>query len=517
MSPRTKEYLRLFVIMAVVTALFQYFIGSRFFKEPQPIQEDHSGERVSIPQSLNYLMPLEKEIDFCDSEKILSSTNEKIDTPLATYIFSNQGATLESFVFKHYVGRTEHDLSTIMPAQSVVKEDRCFLVALGNKTPYYFNLITRQDQDDSVILHYHGECDQGFVSKKFTVYKNSFKIDVDLTLEPHNNQEMQARLLLTSPDLTTLNKTDVISLLVNRVNAASLERVTPTNALFDSAWVTPKLFGFEGRYFIHSFVSDLNNYAQRGYVKRWQENGIIAFLEGPKVKEKSTWKLSFYLGPKEVTALSAVDERLTQVLDYGWFDAIARVLLYILRFIAKFTYNYGLAIIVLTLLIRLIMAPFMSRGMTSIKKQQEISKKSKYIEQKYKHDPEKLRQERAELLKNHGMPGLTGCLPLLLQVPIFMALYRVLSVSLELYQSPFLWINDLSARDPYFILPVLAGLSMVLSTPMNDPKQLLMMVLIGLVFSAFMSYASAGILLYLFVTTFFSVVQNMLQKRMGRS
>jgi len=324
-------------------------------------------------------------------------------------------------------------------------------------------------------------------------------------------------LLLTSPDLTTLNKTDVISLLVNRVNAASLERVTPTNALFDSAWVTPKLFGFEGRYFIHSFVSDLNNYAQRGYVKRWQENGIIAFLEGPKVKEKSTWKLSFYLGPKEVTALSAVDERLTQVLDYGWFDAIARVLLYILRFIAKFTYNYGLAIIVLTLLIRLIMAPFMSRGMTSIKKQQEISKKSKYIEQKYKHDPEKLRQERAELLKNHGMPGLTGCLPLLLQVPIFMALYRVLSVSLELYQSPFLWINDLSARDPYFILPVLAGLSMVLSTPMNDPKQLLMMVLIGLVFSAFMSYASAGILLYLFVTTFFSVVQNMLQKRMGRS
>ena len=153
--------------------------------------------------------------------------------------------------------------------------------------------------------------------------------------------------------------------------------------------------------------------------------------------------------------------------------------------------------------------------MENLKKQQEFSKKLQYIQQKYKHDPETLNKERAELIRTHGIPSMSGCLPLLLLIPIGVALYRVLGTSIDLYQASFLWIPDLSTKDPYYILPILTGFSVFLSSPSSDPRQRISILVMALFIAALTSNVAAGLVLYIVVTTFFSVIQNWIQKKMG--
>jgi YidC/Oxa1 family membrane protein insertase len=145
----------------------------------------------------------------------------------------------------------------------------------------------------------------------------------------------------------------------------------------------------------------------------------------------------------------------------------------------------------------------------------------RYLQQKYKDQPETLALERAELIKKHGMPGLSGCLPLLLQLPIFIALSRVLSSAIELYNAPFIgWIHDLSAKDPYYILPLITALSMVIQSmlmPSNDPKQRISTLIMALVIGAVTANLAAGLSLYICMFTILGVVQTQLLKAFKRA
>ena len=222
--------------------------------------------------------------------------------------------------------------------------------------------------------------------------------------------------------------------------------------------------------------------------------------------------MSFYFGPKETSAIVPVDVRLEKTLDYGWFAPVSKFLLVVLNWLYKYLHNYGLAIIILTLLIKLLLLPFSIQGEKSMKQRAEAQKKLTYIQQRYKDDPQTLARERAEFMRKHGMPGLGGCLPILLQIPIFFALSRVLVNSLELYQAPMLWISDLSARDPYYILPVFVALSMLGQATTADPKQRLSMVAMAFVFGAFTASFSAGLALYIGMSTLLSVAQTRILK-----
>jgi YidC/Oxa1 family membrane protein insertase len=153
-----------------------------------------------------------------------------------------------------------------------------------------------------------------------------------------------------------------------------------------------------------------------------------------------------------------------------------------------------------------------------MKKMQGMQKKLAYIEQKYKHDPERLRKEKAELISKHGMPGLGGCLPLFAQLPIFFALSRVLTNSLELYKAPFLWVCDLSAPDPYYILPIVIALSMIFQgLSSGEGKQQFISLAMALVFGAFSARFSAGLCLYIIVGTLFFAIQTFLQEKMKKA
>ena len=215
----------------------------------------------------------------------------------------------------------------------------------------------------------------------------------------------------------------------------------------------------------------------------------------------------------------AVDQRLEQTLDYyGFLAPVARALLAMLKFLYSYFHNYGYAIIVLTALMKLVLLPVTLRSERGMKQRLEFQKKLQYVQQRYKNDPQTLAHERAELMRKHGFKDMAGCLPLLIQIPMFFALSRVLSSSIELYRAPFgFWIQDLSLRDPYYILPLLIALTMLVQAGFADKQQRVSILVMALIFGAFTTTLSAGLALYIFVSTLLSVVQTVAQKSMSKN
>jgi YidC/Oxa1 family membrane protein insertase len=277
-----------------------------------------------------------------------------------------------------------------------------------------------------------------------------------------------------------------------------------------------ELFGAQDRYFAHILFNDQNHFVQRGYYKVGTST-ISAIVQGPIVKKQSSWNLSFYVGPKEHTALSAVDPRLEVLMDYGWLGFICKPMLALMKWINNYVQNFGIAIIILTILIRLLMIPMTFRSSELQKKTEELQKKLVHIKQKYKNDPEAYAREQAELYKKYGLGSLgglsSGCLPLFVQGPVFFAMNRVLTSSIELYKVPFLWIPDLSAADPESIMPVFVALSMWVSTlAIPNAQQRLPMYIMAIVMGAFSIGFSSGLALYFTASGLCGVAQMYVQK-----
>ena len=232
------------------------------------------------------------------------------------------------------------------------------------------------------------------------------------------------------------------------------------------------------------------------------------------VKANDSLKLGAYIGPKEHKILSSMDERLNDVIEYGWFTFIAKPMFAFLNFLHNYIGNWGWAIVVLTLVIRIVLFPLTYKGMLSMNKLKELAPKVKEIQTKYKDDKQKMQVHMMELYKKHGANPMGGCLPILLQIPVFFAIYRVLLNAIELKGAPWiLWIHDLSVMDPYFVLPILMGLTMFLQqkltpTTFTDPMQEKVMKFLPLIFTFFFVTFPAGLTLYWFVNNVCSVVQQ---------
>lgn len=229
-----------------------------------------------------------------------------------------------------------------------------------------------------------------------------------------------------------------------------------------------------------------------------------------------------FAGPKDYSLLGTVDSNLMKVVDYGMFTVFAKPILWLLRTIHDWIGNWGVAIILLTIIVRLIVLPFNVMSYKSMKVMQRIQPEMTRIRDRYKDKPaEQKMQMNAEimdLMKRNKANPLGGCLPMLIQLPVFIALYSVLGQSIELYREPFaLWIHDLSIRDPYFVLPVLMGITMYVNqkiTPSTmDPQQAKIMMWMPVIFSVFMLSLPSGLTLYIFISTLFGIIQQMIFMR----
>lgn len=233
----------------------------------------------------------------------------------------------------------------------------------------------------------------------------------------------------------------------------------------------------------------------------------------PAQKDKVELSQVAYIGPKILKQLQEADSDFEMLINYGMFASIARVLLGIMKWFYSFLGNWGFSIIFLTLLVRLVVLPFNIASYKSMKKMQKIQPLMQSIRERYKDDPTSLNRETMALMKEQKVNPLGGCLPMLLQMPIFFALYQVFGQSIELYQAPFIfWIRDLSLKDPFYVLPVLMMIAMFLQqklTPTTmDPAQAKVMQWLPIVFGFMMVALPSGLTLYIFISTIFGVVQQ---------
>jgi YidC/Oxa1 family membrane protein insertase len=273
---------------------------------------------------------------------------------------------------------------------------------------------------------------------------------------------------------------------------------------FVSAWL-PKA-GVEREYMIEKRQD--GSYAGRALIPVRVAPGESASLTVP-----------LYAGPQEKDRLEAAAPGLDLVVDYGWLTIIAWPLFWLLQKFHALSGNWGVAIILLTVLIKLVFFPLSAASYRSMAKMKLVTPRLTKIREMYGNDRQKMNQAMMELYRTEKINPLGGCFPIVVQIPVFIALYWVLLAAIELRHAPFiLWIKDLSALDPYFVLPILMTVTMVLQTRMNpkppDPVQAKVMQFMPFVFSIFFFFFPAGLVLYWLVNNILSILQQWQIQRM---
>src|ERR1700761_8753286 len=278
---------------------------------------------------------------------------------------------------------------------------------------------------------------------------------------------------------------------------------------FASAWIPPQ--GKDRNYYVQRLDSTLYR------VGAQMPLGTIAPGQTVNVDSK------LFAGPVEEKMLAGIAPGLDLVKDYGWVTIIARPLFWLLEKIHTYLGNWGWSIIALTLLIKAVFFPLSAASYRSMAKMKTITPRMQALRERFKGDPQKMNAALMELYKTEKVNPLGGCLPVVIQIPVFISLYWVLLSSVEMRGAPWvLWIHDLSQQDPFFILPVLMAVSMFLQTKLNptppDPVQAKMMMFMPIAFSVMFFFFPAGLVLYYVVNNVLSIAQQYyITRMMGKS
>jgi YidC/Oxa1 family membrane protein insertase len=289
--------------------------------------------------------------------------------------------------------------------------------------------------------------------------------------------------------------------------------------------------GFEDKYFLNAAIAENGSIAavqirlNSGYAENIISSPRISLAPGENV----TVSYRLYFGPKELDILKAQGSKLEEVIDFGWFSAIAKPLLYALKFFYKYVQNYGVAIIIITVILKALFYPLTNKSYKSMKEMQKLQPKMEALKEKYKNDRDAMNKAVMELYKTHKVNPMGGCLPMVVQIPVFFALYKALMFSIELRHAPFiLWVKDLSAPDALFgviphglpfiggfpigPLPLLMGVTMVIQqkmTPSNmDPTQAKMMMALPFVFTFMFLNFPSGLVLYWLINNILTIAQQ---------
>lgn len=244
-------------------------------------------------------------------------------------------------------------------------------------------------------------------------------------------------------------------------------------------------------------------------IERGKDNNPVVYFDA-----LPTMIFSGYIGQKNYNILHNIKPVLTNVIEYGWFTFASKPLFALLSWLHGIFGNWGWSIIALTLLVRVILYPLTYKGMISMQKIKDLSPKLKEIKEKYKNDPQRMNAATMDMYKKHNANPLGGCLPMLLQIPVFFAIYRVLLNAVELQGAEWiLWVNDLSRMDPYYVMPILMGASMYFQqrmTPNNftDPMQEKVFKFLPIIFTFFFVTFPSGLVLYWVVNNLFSIAQQ---------
>jgi YidC/Oxa1 family membrane protein insertase len=231
--------------------------------------------------------------------------------------------------------------------------------------------------------------------------------------------------------------------------------------------------------------------------------------------------VDFYVGPKKLESLNAQEPSLSEAIDFGIFSPICIPMLWVMKLFFEMIPNWGIAIILLTILVKILTYPINAKQYESMNKMKALQPEMEALKAKYQAtDPQKFQEETMNLYRKHQVNPASGCLPLFLMMPVYMALYSTIGQAVELYQAPFFgWITDLSAQDPYFITPILLGVVMFVQARLQpntsaDPmQQKMFLYFMPGFFTMMMLFLPSGLVIYIFVNTLLGIVQQKFQNK----
>ncbi|BFM13815.1 membrane protein insertase YidC [Simiduia litorea] len=401
--------------------------------------------------------------------------------------------------------------------------------AQGNRPVFSVNTnhVTLEDGKDSVSVDLLYQQNAVTITKRFTLTRGSYLVDVSYLINNQSSDNWQANLYGQIKRDSHIVATDVGIGMSPYLGAAltSTEEKYRKVDFEDMAEATKtikveELGGWVAmvqHYFISAWIP--NAESQNTFTLRKSKNSDMYFMgfTTPALKvaagSEGQTSASFYVGPKDVYALEEISPYLDLTVDYGWLWWIAKPLFQFLTFIYGFIGNWGWSIIALTIVIKAIFFPLSAASYKSMAKMRKLGPLMADLKERYGDDRQKMSAELMKMYKKEKVNPMGGCLPVLVQMPVFISLYWVLMESVELRHTPFLgWIQDLSVRDPYFILPAIMGLTMFVQFKLNptppDPTQAKVMQMMPLFMTFMFMWFPAGLVLYWVANNAISIVQQ---------
>ena len=395
----------------------------------------------------------------------------------------------------------------------------------GYLDPQFSNMRTEKGEDSSTTYYLEGSSGGINFQRKIQFASSGYKVDVEDTIISGLGEKLTVTpYVVIERDDSTLDSSGWLYTYLGPVFSSTKDNYEKYDFgdIRDSSYQNKSLGGWVAliqHYFLSAWVPDQSEeylyqarYGDRsdryslGYTSK---DSVIAY------GESITTKNTLFVGPKLPDQLKDVQENLDLTVDYGFLFFLGKPMYWLLELGNKIFNNWGLAIIFLTVVLKIATWPLSAKAYVSMGKMRELQPKMQQLQEKHGDNRQAMSQELMQLYQKEGVNPLGGCLPMLLQMPFFLAFYWVLIETVELRHSPFfLWIDDLSAMDPYFILPILNGAGMYLSqkltpTPPNaDPMQAQMMKLFPLMFAVLFAWFPSGLVLYWLVNMVIQIFQQ---------
>ena len=544
------------LLLAIVISLVIFLAWQFFFAPPPPEQqpvkkaEEPAGAKEQPVQTQDQAKPYsaDSEQTGLTAQPATGGTATPIartitvETPLYEAKISESGAVVYSFLLKKYRESVQKNAQL---KQVLINERAVGVGHLGfsgksiaglDKAVFSTDLTAERVvvNERTRNLAFVWRSPEGVVIQKtFSFDSESYVVGMDVTIKNGSGRGIQDRLIVglngKAPGDKRLYAFEGPSALINdELLEIKIKKLKEQNT-FDGKinWVA-----LQSRYFMSGLIPE-----------QIEEAGLHLALESEKVvtaqyqqPEKAippgnqyTYKYKLYIGPKRISQLRSVGNNLEKLIDFGWFDFIAKPCLWLLNLFYSVIPNYGVAIIILTILVKLLLWPLGSKSYKSMSEMKKLQPLMKEIREKYKDDKQRMNQEVMGLYKTYKVNPLGGCLPMVVQLPVFFALYRMLYEAIELRHAPFfLWIDDLAAPDRLFrfdfsipfmeppygipVLTVVMGASMLLqqkmSPPMGDATQAKMMMFMPIIFTVIFINFSSGLVLYWLVNNILSIAQQ---------
>jgi YidC/Oxa1 family membrane protein insertase len=532
------------VISLVIVVLYQELVVRRLYPTPEQSAPESAtspvaGRPAEAPASANPAGVDKAAAPAVPAALAAEARDVVVDTDLYRATFTTLGARLRSLELKHYrmtVAADSPPLQLIRFAAADRLPLGLALLGEGQSQVTDAGVLYTADQtavdlgaDGSTTVTFSGELPGGAtVRKRVTMHGHDYLWGLELEADGVPAGYSQMSLSWDEGiDPAGANATEVVydHILVLQTNKlqshlfTDFEGPMPIELKGDIDWL-----GYSGRYFLSAIVPQVEPTNDlRVWMRRHQEQVQAVLIDPPA---SFSTQLQIYAGPKDIDRLEAVGHGLRKAVDLGWFTFIALPMLQAMRFLHRFTGNYGVAIIILTVLIKVLFYPLTKKSFESMRAMQKLQPEMQKLRERLKDKPDELNREMMELYRRHKVNPLGGCLPMVLQIPVFVGLYNALLNAVELRHAPFIgWITDLSAPDrlgslqlPFVthpgipVLTLVMGASMIVQqwmTPaMGDPAQQRMMMIMPVVFTFMFINFPAGLVLYWLVNNLLTIGQQ---------